>query len=446
MSDEKPLKDARHNFWYGVANGSLFRCGMAFFSRDVIIPSYISELASKVNWIVSTSVIVSFATIAQRLGWRLPQFLVANRIETRKEKLPVYGAGASARVVALILLVLSLFIFGEGHPNLLLGLSLLFLSLFGLFGGVSGTAYMDIIGKAIPAKQRGKYYRNRNILGGVLVFIFSGPLITYIQKSTQDSSFLRSYSLIFICGIPLIALAFWLFSHIREPFEPPVKKRVSLKDHFGRAPQLFRDDLNFKNYIITKMCMQCISLAAPFYMLYAKDILNVSPKMQGVFTSAIGISGAIALLFWAYIADNYGNRLLMQISSVTTVLAPLLAVLTQFTPTDSLIINAILNKVRYLTSSDLALHNVYLFVFVLIGASRFGLWVSSTNYLLEIAPSEQRVTYIGLSNSISAPFILMPMLGGYIISLFSYEACFITSMTFGLITFYLTLGLDEPRK
>lgn len=445
MSDEKELKDAHHNFWFGVANGALFRCGSSFFSVDVIIPSYISDLANKVNWMVSTTVIVSFATVAQRLGWKLPQFLIANHLEVRERKLPVYGAAAFARTLALSLLVLSLLLFGEGHLNLLLGLSLLSFSLFGLFGGVSGNAYMDIIGKAIPTEQRGKYYRNRNVLGGILVFAFSGPLISYIQQATQESSFLLSYLLIFICGIPLIAVAFVMFYQIREPIEPTVKKRTPLKEHLKRAPQLFRRDHNYRRYIITMMCLQGINLATPFYMVYAKEVLNVPAKMQGIFTSAIGISGALALFLWAYIADNYGNRLLMRISVITTILVPLLAVLSQFIPSDSFILNVLLNKVGYLTSSKSNVHNIYLFVFVLRGISLRGIFVSTANYLLEISPPEQRVTYVGLSNSITAPFILMPMLGGYIISLFSYEACFITSIVFGLITFYLTLSLDEPR-
>ena len=446
MSDEKELKDMRYNFWCGVVNGALFRCGMAFFSADVIIPSYISDLANRVNWMISTSVIVSFATVAQNLGWKLPQFLVANRLEVQKEKLPAYGVAGFARIVALILLAFGLFLFGERHLNLLLGLSLLFLSLFGLFGAVSGATYMDIVGKAIPADRRGIYYRNRNVISGILIFIFSGPLISYIQEATQNSSFLLSYLFIFICGIPILAFSFWSFYQVREPIEPAIKKRVSLKAHFKRAPQLFRDDQNYRRYIITMMCLQCINLAAPFYMLYAKEILNVPAKMQGTFTSAIGISGAIALLFWAYIADKYGNKLLMQMSVATAGLAPLLAVLSQFTPTDNLIINAILDKVRYFSPSDLAIHNIYLFVFVLVGASRLGIFVSTANYLLEISPAQQRVAYIGLSNSLSAPFILMPMLGGYIVLLFSYEACFITSMIFSLITFCLALGLDEPRN
>jgi len=423
VSDKELLKDARYNFWHGVVNGALFRCGSAFFSADVIIPSYISDLANRANWVISTSIIVSFATVAQVLGWRLPQFFIANHIEVREKKLPIYKFASSSRVVTLILLVFSIFILGENHLSLLLGISLLSFILFGFFGSISGTTYMDIVGKAIPANKRGKYYRNRNVIGGMLVFIFSGPLISYIQESAQEQSFLYSYMLFFICAIPIMFLAFVAFFRVREPLEPPIKRRFSMKEHFRRTPQLFRNDQNYRRYVITRICVQCINLATPFFMLYAKEVLQVPSKMQGVFTSAIGISGAVALFLWAFIADNYGNRLLMQISVLTTMLAPLLASLSKFMPTDKL----------------------YILVFVFLGASRFGIFVSTNNYLLEIAPSEKRIIYIGLSNSLSSPFTLMPMLGGYIVSRFSYQACFITSIIFGIIAFYLTFKLNEPR-
>ena len=52
--------------------------------------------------------------------------------------------------------------------------------------------------------------------------------------------------------------------------------------------------------------------------------------------------------------------------------------------------------------------------------------VSYHNLILELSHEEKRGVYIGLANTIRAPFFaLSPIFGGYIIDHFSYQAAFI---------------------
>ena len=83
---------------------------------------------------------------------------------------------------------------------------------------------------------------------------------------------------------------------------------------------------------------------------------------------------------------------------------------------------------------------------MLLGMGINGNFIGQTNLLLEIAPSEQRSTYIGITNTATAFVTLLPLLGGYLIQWTSYEAAFLLSFSFMLAGLLFTLNIVEPRS
>jgi predicted MFS family arabinose efflux permease len=67
---------------------------------------------------------------------------------------------------------------------------------------------------------------------------------------------------------------------------------------------------------------------------------------------------------------------------------------------------------------------------------------------VEFGTEETRPTYIGLSNTLVAPFtILAPLLGGWLTDAFSFQATFMTSAVIGLgVTILLMLLVRNPRS
>jgi MFS family permease len=85
-------------------------------------------------------------------------------------------------------------------------------------------------------------------------------------------------------------------------------------------------------------------------------------------------------------------------------------------------------------------------VFVLIGFSTSGGGIGFTNYLLEIAPEQLRPTYIALRGTALGLTMLLPVLGGLVIDVYSYQVTFLISLFVLALGIVLSLRLQPVRK
>ena len=68
-----------------------------------------------------------------------------------------------------------------------------------------------------------------------------------------------------------------------------------------------------------------------------------------------------------------------------------------------------------------------------------------TNYLLDVAPDEQRPLYLAFTNTLFGLARFMGMLGGLIVDWAGFNVLFGAAATFYLIAFLLSITLAEPR-
>jgi MFS family permease len=68
--------------------------------------------------------------------------------------------------------------------------------------------------------------------------------------------------------------------------------------------------------------------------------------------------------------------------------------------------------------------HVYAATFFLNGAAGGGSWMGYTNYVLELAPDEIRPLFLGLASTLCSPVVVMPLIGGLLLSVVSYPALF----------------------
>ena len=72
-----------------------------------------------------------------------------------------------------------------------------------------------------------------------------------------------------------------------------------------------------------------------------------------------------------------------------------------------------------------------------------GSMVGFMTYLLNIAPSLNRATYIGFMNTMLFPVSFVPVLGGALVPLIHYEGVFAISVGMGILSFLITMQLEE---
>jgi MFS family permease len=86
-------------------------------------------------------------------------------------------------------------------------------------------------------------------------------------------------------------------------------------------------------------------------------------------------------------------------------------------------------------------------VFGLLGLSLSAESVSHMNIILEFCAPEDRPTYIGLTNTLLAPGMLAPVLGGWLATWAGYEGLFVVALVASLLGgVLLAVSVREPRQ
>jgi MFS family permease len=84
-------------------------------------------------------------------------------------------------------------------------------------------------------------------------------------------------------------------------------------------------------------------------------------------------------------------------------------------------------------------------VFVFQGLHATANTIGTGNYVLELAPSIERVLYIGLAHGIVGLTLFASPLSGLVVDWLGFAPLFLFSLVCGLVAVVLSMGLQEPR-
>jgi MFS family permease len=359
-------------------------------------------------------------------GWMLPQLFISNLIEHKPYKKPFYILGYSIRIAAWSsILLFTLITANSSFATLFIGFILLYaIATFSM--GISTIPYTDIVSKVIPPAKRPRFFSSRNFLGGVAGF-GAGFLIRYILKEEGRMAFPSNYALLFGLNIIGGAIAFGCFVMIREPVESVRENRISFREHLKIGPMLLKTDKDYRMLLITRLFMTIGLMSNPFYVPYALSHLNVEESMIGLFISVGMFSGIFSNIGWAYLAEKRGCRVALMGCAFFAMLAPLVGAVVKYVPSDWQI-------------------PTFFLVFIFNRIVYSALMMASTTYLLDIAPSETRPTYLGFMNTARFPLTFAPVLAGILLEVISYQMLFIISILFCIGAFFCARLLSDDKE
>lgn len=180
--------------------------------------------------------------------------------------------------------------------------------------------------------------------------------------------FPKNFAFLFFSFV-FISLSYLVLGSVKEPIEEVHKDSLRFGQFLKKAVITLKGDRNYQRFLFVQFLRGTSSLALPFFVIYAKDILKISLGMVGLFISAQIMGGLLSNFLWAYVSDYIGNRKVIQISLITSFLTSVAALL---------------------ISPNLS--SFFIVVFALAGFFINGDMVGYTNYLLDISPSKRRPT------------------------------------------------------
>jgi MFS family permease len=383
------IKNLRHNFVVNVLDSTFFGGGMGFTSQAVILPLFLSTLTD------STTLIALIASVGQ-IGWQLPQILTARRVAA----LPQYKSltlriSIHERVPFFPLAVMGLLV-TRLSPGIAVALTFLFIIWHAIGGGLTATPWQSLMGRVIPEKIRGTFYGVQSagftMLSAICAFI-AGYLVT-------DVPYPLNYAACFFLTTIMVMISWTFLSLTREPVMPPPPVSDSKVPFRRELLALLKRDARLRWYVLARGMGQFAGMAAGLYTIYAVRQFKLQPDTIGAMGALMLVAGAFANVAGGWLGDRIGHTVTFALGILSFGAANVLA----------------------LAAPD---PNWLVLTYVLAGAAGSLIFTSVLTLTLTFGQPHERPLYIGLANTLVAPFTLLaPVTAGMLVDTFDFPVMF----------------------
>jgi MFS family permease len=215
----------------------------------------------------------------------------------------------------------------------------------------------------------------------------------------------------------------WIFlNRTQEPESPEAIDQSHSATTMRGTWAILRRDKNFSWFLVTRVLALLATMGFSFYIIYALRRFNMDVVTAGFLTATLTISQTVANLGMGWLGDRFGHRPMLIVGALAITFSSLLA------------------------WGAPSLDWFYL-IFILEGLANVAIWTIGMAITVEFGAEVERPTYIGLSNTLVAPFsIIAPILGGWLVDTVGYQVMFMLAAIIGLITgVVLTFLVKNPR-
>jgi MFS family permease len=408
---------ARHfrwNFGALVLDAASFWAGLTCFEATTILPVLLRQLHAP-------DAVIGLARFLQTLGFTLPALFAAHHIHGRTNHkrflLTCCGIGRAG----LLTLPPVLLLYGKSHPDFVVGWFLFITGLFWLTDGACSVSWFDIIAKTIPARVRGRFFGTMQMAGGLMA-LGAGFIVRWVL-ARRSIAFPVNFALLaalWFLGTLVSQICLWL---IREP--PGIveegEEKPPLGTYLKQAVPMLRHNRRLARLILTRVLLDGAGMAASFYILFARDDLRVRAETIGLYIVAQSVGRLSTGPLWGWLTDRFGAAAGLRAVGLAIALIPFLA----------------------LVSTNGAAWLLYP-VFFFMGAVQDGLWMVTSNALLESVDARERPLAIGVASVFQTPSSLYGVIGGLLAQFTSYPIVFGVALAFAGSGLLLALRL--PRR
>jgi MFS-type transporter involved in bile tolerance (Atg22 family) len=391
------------------------RIAWVFKTESVIMPAFMDHIAGA-GWLRG------FLPVLNRVGQSLPPLLLAERLKnTRRKKWTLFFAPLMMSIPFLALSAIWLSLDEKGQW----WLPIVFLVLYFFFfcmSGIHQLAFGTLQGKLIRADRRGQLLSICGVVGSILSVTCLWLLLQgWLEQDDGGFGLIFGFAGVgfFVSGLFVLFLV--------EPQDDSSPTRWTVFEHFQDAWRIFRHDSRFRRVAVVAMCFSPVILLFPHYQALGRRGASIQTTAFDIMLWVIAQNIAVGVYSFiaGFLADRFGNRLVLRGQLVVCALAPLLAI--------TLMSGAINEGQRW-----------YWLTFCLIGIAPVTMR-TLVNFTLELTARTNHPRYVStLSVCLALPFCTSPLVG-YCVDLFGFAPVFIGASLVISTGFLLSFRLPEPR-
>lgn len=392
-------KRYRRNFLVLLIDWVSYGTAMNFVSLTTVLPAFVMSLTD-------SKIALGLLSTISVIGWNFFQLISAGRIERKKFKKPFLLRITPGERIPWLIVAISTFILATKEPFIVLLTLYISYSIMTLSSGLCTTAWFDIIAKVIPEGRRGFFFSTANLISSILG-LASGILVAFYMSSFN---YPVNFFMCFLTAFVFITISWIDITFIDEPPSILSEESKGSKEYFDKLFRIIGSDRNYMFFTISGIIGSFGGIASSFYTACAIDRFKAGGFELGLFTSIFVGAQILSNMLWGFVQGKYGHKTVLLMGGLASTLATVIAIL---------------------ASSS----NHFLLVFALAGISFSSFMVSNFPLLMEMAPEEERPTYIGLNSALKAPFLaIAPLIGGLLIEEYGYYLTFIVSTIFATLS------------
>jgi MFS family permease len=409
--EESIRKHLKYNITVNLLDGAFFGLGWGFGSVGTVVTLFVSRMTH-------SALLIGLIPAIHAVGWQLPQLFMANAVSRQRRYKPmVMLMTIHERLPFLGLALMALFMTRLGNQATL-GFTFLILIWQGLGAGFTANGWQSMIAKIIPSDWRGTFFGAQAAWANILISI-AAILAGYILDNFHDPI---NFVICFLLAVAGMGLSMFFIGLTREPVDNEKTISEIQPSPWKGGLVILRRDKNFSNFLLVRLLWQFAAMGFTFYIVYGLHRFGMSDLTAGLLTAALTITQTLANALMGWMGDRLGHRAMLIAGAFAITLSSLIA------------------------WGAPSLNWMYL-VFILSGLANVAYWTIGMAITTEFGTEETRPIYIGLSNTLVAPFtIIAPLLGGLIADSAGFQTTFMTSAVGGLVIAGLLFWLvRDPR-
>lgn len=409
--------ERKRNYGLLVAEGILFTVGLVFFDPNTVLPLLMERMTG-------SAILVGLIGAIQPLAKGVAPILSGNWISSLTHKKRFLVIAMSIGRLPLWILGIALIWIPE-TPAFFWAALIVAVQLLFWFGDSAGDpAWMDMVGKAVPATRRGRFFATRQVVGGLLS-VAAGAAVAAILDF-DGFAFPVNYGVVITIGAAIYLGNVGTFVGLVE-HPGTTSERHDIITLIRKLPAYLAANRTFARTMGVLVLFNMARLSLPFYVVFGQQAFGLAERALGLFIPLQMAGRILGTLTLGLIGDRHGHQRSIKAISIVCIAPPLVALLT----------GAFANETTALAAFAL--------LFFLLGAYLEG-WPSFMNYMLETVSERDRPMYAGLMGVGFVPSIIAPIAGGLLIQNIGYPALFVVTAVVAISGAALAIKLPRPSR
>lgn len=407
---EAACREVPRNFFLIMVSNVLTNLGDLLISPKTVLAWLVSA--------VGAPALVAWLVPIRESGSMVPQMMIAAWVRRKAVRKWFWTLGSFGQAVSVAAMAASVW-FLEGYAAG--GGIIASLLVFSLARGFCSVAMKDVQGKCIPKTRRGRLSGLATTIGGTATVILTAAL--FWDRGDPTIAF---YTALLLLAAALWVIAGILFANVEE-YEGETGGGNNAITEAIHSLSLLRDDVPFRQFVITRALLLCSALASPYFVVLAQRESDIG-WLLGVFLLASSLASSLSASFWGWAADTSSRRVMIRGAAMASGVCLMVGLL-------ALVFGPGFGGAWF-----------YPAAFFVLSIAHAGVRLGRKTYLVDMAGGNKRTDYTAVSNTVIG--LLLLVTGGFTaaLSLISEVAVILVLGLMGLAGMMSALRLKEVTE